>query len=91
MPFLIGIHAPNLFNLRSASMEETVMVDLDRGAILAPSGSPPSARCTLPWADQLEDAFALLRQTLRSPIEYESTPLITQLMQAGTCSSPCCQ
>lgn len=93
MPFLIGIHSPNLFNLRSTAMEETVVVDLDRGTILSggSNGAPTSptaggsaARCGLPWADQLEEAFALLRQTLRSPIEYESTPLITQLMQASS-------
>ncbi|KAK9915164.1 hypothetical protein WJX75_005465 [Coccomyxa subellipsoidea] len=53
MPFLMGIHAPNLFmsTLRSSAMEE------------------------------LEAALALLHQTLRSPIEYESTPVIAALMQ----------
>ncbi len=36
----------------------------------------------LPWAAQLESALALLRETLRSPVEYESTPVIAALMQA---------
>ncbi len=38
---------------------------------------------TLPWAAQLESALALLRETLRSPVEYESTPVIAALMQAS--------
>ena len=82
MPFLMGLHAPDLFmpTLRSGSLEEVVIVDLDRGAILTGSGQP-LAQCALPWADQLRDAFDLLKQTLRSPLEHESTPHIIGLMQ----------
>ena len=82
MPFLMGLHAPDLFmpTLRSGSLEEVVMVDLDRGAIHTGPGQP-LAQCALPWADQLRDAFDLLKQTLRSPLEHESTPHIIGLMQ----------
>ena len=82
MPFLMGLHAPDLFmpTLRSGSLEEVVIVDLDRGAILTGSGQPLPG-CALPWADQLRDAFDLLKQTLRSPLEHESTPHIIALMQ----------
>ena len=35
MPFLVGLHSPNLFAaaLRSSSLEEVVVVDLDRGTV----------------------------------------------------------
>ena len=92
MPFLMGIHAPNLFmsTLRSSAMEEVVVVDLDRGTTTASSlhsnqrGGNVGSRgeSALPWGRQLEAALALLHLTLRSPIEYESTPVIAALMQA---------
>ena len=83
MPFLMGLHAPNLFmpTLRSGALEEVVIVDLDRGAMYNGPGQP-LPKCALPWADQLRDAFDLLKQTLRSPLEHESTPFIISLMQA---------
>ncbi|BDA43641.1 probable DENN domain-containing protein 1C at N-terminal half [Coccomyxa sp. Obi] len=93
MPFLMGVHAPNLFKstLRSAAMEEIVVVDLDRGTTTAAAGGASShgigaagqrvGGSALPWAAQLESALALLRETLRSPVEYESTPVIAALMQ----------
>ena len=92
MPFLMGVHAPNLFmsTLRSSAMEEVVVVDLDGGTTTASSLHAPrrggdvggGAGSALPWGRQLEAALALLKQTLRSPIEYESTPVIAALMQA---------
>ena len=86
MPFLMGLHAPDLFmsTLRSGSLEEVVMVDLDRGCMYNGSGQG-LPKCALPWADQLRDAFDLLKQTLRSPVEHESTPYIISLMQVLTC------
>ena len=44
MPFLMGVHAPNLFKstLRSAAMEEVVVVDLDRGTTTAAAGGAAS-------------------------------------------------
>ncbi len=44
MPFLMGVHAPNLFKstLRSAAMEEIVVVDLDRGTTTAAAGGTSS-------------------------------------------------
>ena len=35
MPFVVGLHSPNLFTaaLRSSSLEEVVVVDLDRGTV----------------------------------------------------------
>ena len=85
MPFLMGLHAPNLFmpTLRSGSLEEVVIVDLDRGCMYNGPGQP-LPKCALPWADQLRDAFDLLKQTLRSPVEHESTPYIISLMQVVT-------
>lgn len=82
MPFLMGLHAPNLFmpTLRSGSLEEVVIVDLDRGCLYNGPGQP-LPKCALPWADQLRDALDLLKQTLRSPVEHESTPHIISLMQ----------
>lgn len=110
MPFLMGLHAPNLFmsTLRSSCMEETVVVDLDRGTVTSGVAAAGAGRLSsgaavgpgagsgqrgasgssrlgsqLPWAQQLEAALELLHQTLRSPIEYESTPVIAQLMQVS--------
>lgn len=87
MPFLMGLHAPDLFmpTLRSGSLEEVVMVDLDRGCMYNSPGQP-LPKCALPWTDQLRDAFDLLKQTLRSPVEHESTPYIISLMQVLICS-----
>jgi hypothetical protein len=50
------------------------------GEARAGAGSPGSSG--LPWGDALQEALAQLYRTLRSPTEHESTPLITQLMQA---------
>ena len=88
MPFLMGLHAPDLFmsTLRSGSLEEVVIVDLDRGCMYNGPGQP-LPKCALPWADQLRDAFDLLKQTLRSPVEHESTPYIISLMQVTIRSS----
>jgi len=82
MPFLMGLHAPNLFmpTMRSGALEEVVIVDLDRGCMYNGPGQP-LPKCALPWAEQLRDAFDLLKQTLRSPVEHESTPHIINLMQ----------
>ncbi len=93
MPFLMGVHSPNLFmsTLRSSAMEEVVVVDLDRGTTTCSSLHSPRRNgdnsgsgggSGLPWGRQLEAALALLHQTLRSPVEYESTPVIAALMQA---------
>lgn len=45
MPFLVGLHAPNLFAsaLRSSSLEEVVVVDLDRGTVRV---SHPYSTCS---------------------------------------------
>lgn len=42
MPFLVGLHAPNLFAsaLRSSALEEVVLVDLDRGTVRVCSRAP---------------------------------------------------
>ncbi|EIE19512.1 hypothetical protein COCSUDRAFT_83563 [Coccomyxa subellipsoidea C-169] len=80
MPFLMGVHSPNLFmsTLRSSAMEEVVVVDLDRGTTTCSSLHSPRRNgdssgsgggSGLPWGRQLEAALALLHQTLRSP-EY---------------------
>lgn len=43
MPFLVGLHSPNLFAaaLRSSSLEEVVVVDLDRGTVRVSLAMPP--------------------------------------------------
>ena len=48
-----------------------------------------AAGSTLPWAGALQEALGQLYRTLRSPIEYESTPVITQLMQVLRALQPC--
>ena len=53
-------------------------------------GSPSSRQAessSLPWADELQEALGSLYRILRSPLEYDSTPFITQLMQVPSCCS----
>ena len=46
----------------------------------SPGGRQPESS-SLPWAEELQDAVGSLYRVLRSPLEYDSTPIITQLMQ----------
>ena len=84
MPFLIGMPASIVTALQAMrALEEVVLVDLDLGAVYVPPALQHGAPgiCSLPWADRLENAFAMVRASMRSPSEFESTPLIAHIMQ----------
>ncbi|KAK9829376.1 hypothetical protein WJX72_005465 [[Myrmecia] bisecta] len=81
MPFLVGLPAHMLPLLKQLPMDEVVLVDLDLGSCEPQAGSARDDALRLPWAAHLREALQVVYNTLRSPTEYESTPIIGHLMQ----------
>eukprot|EP00884_Botryococcus_braunii_P014564 jgi/Botrbrau1/23108/Bobra.0243s0042.1 len=82
MPFLIGLPGSHaVAGLSRIPLEEVVVVDLDLGTVRQGLNGPPVPPLHLPWADRLASALQMLYGMMRSPTEYESTPLAAELMQ----------
>ncbi|DBA87177.1 TPA: hypothetical protein ACH3X2_005181 [Trebouxia sp. C0005] len=81
MPFLIGLQASLLPSLKHLPMDEVTLIDLDLGTCQPPPGSPTDDACLLPWAIRLQAALQVVYDGLRSPTEFESTPVIAHVLQ----------
>jgi hypothetical protein len=94
MPYLAGVQADCLPLLRGLPLEEVVVIDLDTLGSVSPAlGSPGDDARLLPHARELEDVFEVVREHMRSPTEFDSTPKCTELVQvraARTRPPLCC-
>ncbi len=83
MPYLVGLPADLLTTIRHSNvpMSEVTLFDLDLHTVDPPPGSPGDDGRLLPYGRQLSAALQAVFKTLRSPTEYESSPVIT-----GRCS-----
>eukprot|EP00887_Chlorella_sp_A99_P000741 scaffold5.g741.t1 len=83
MPYLVGIQAECLPMLRDMALEEVVMLDLDTlGHCHPPLGSAADDAWALPYADELTDAFDFVRDHIRNPSEFHTTPKATEMVQS---------
>lgn len=57
-------------------MDEVTLVDLDLGKCDPAPGSPRDDARLLPWRDSLEAALTAAHKNIRSPTEYETSPMI---------------
>lgn len=78
MPFMVGLPAQLLPQLKAmgVAMNEVTVVDLDLGKCDPAPGSERDDAIHLPWRQQLETALQVAYSNLKSPTEYESSPLI---------------
>jgi hypothetical protein len=83
MPFLVGLTSEMLPLIRHIPMSEVTMVDLDLQKVSPPPGSQSDDGRALPYGRQLGAALEAVFKTVRSPTEYESSPLITGARTAG--------
>ncbi|GLC43834.1 hypothetical protein PLESTB_000913400 [Pleodorina starrii] len=81
MPFLVGLTSEMLPLIRHIPMSEVTMVDLDLQKVSPAPGSYADDGRALPYGRQLGAALEAVFKTVRSPTEYESSPLITGVMQ----------
>ncbi|GIL47652.1 hypothetical protein Vafri_4419 [Volvox africanus] len=81
MPFLVGLTQEMLPLIRHIPMSEVTTVDLDLQKVSSPPGSQSDDGRSLPYGRQLGAALEAVFKTVRSPTEYESSPLITGVMQ----------
>lgn len=79
MPYLVGLPADLLTAIRHSNlpMSEVTLFDLDLHTVDPPPGSPGDDGRLLPYGRQLSAALQAVFKTLRSPTEYESSPVIT--------------
>jgi hypothetical protein len=65
-------------------LEEVVMIDLDcLGSCTPELGSPGDDYFLLPHARELEDVFEVVREHIKSPTEFDSSPKCTELLQVS--------
>ena len=76
MPFLVGLPAQLLPVLKDIPMCEVTLIDLDLARCDPAPGSARDDANNLPYKRTLEAALQAAYSTLRSPTEYESSPLI---------------
>ena len=76
MPFMVGLPAALLPVLRNIPMDEVTLIDLDLGKCDPAPGSARDDAQYLPWRGHLEAALTAAYANLKSPTEYESSPLI---------------
>eukprot|EP00891_Asterochloris_glomerata_P004797 jgi/Astpho2/4797/Aster-00342 len=81
MPFLIGLPSELMPMLKHMPMNEVVLVNLEQGTVDPPGGAAADDARRLPWSDRLRSALEMVHSSLRSPTEFESTPVIGHLMQ----------
>lgn len=79
MPFLVGLHAPNLFAaaLRSSSLEEVVVVDLDRGTVRVAFRNPRSCnemKFILKSTGSVCNGVAVQNWVVRAICLYQASP-----------------
>ncbi|GFR44889.1 hypothetical protein Agub_g6233 [Astrephomene gubernaculifera] len=81
MPFLVGLTSEMLPFIRHIPMSEVTTVDLDLREVSPPPGASYDDGRALPYGRQLARALEAVFKTVRSPTEYESSPVITGVMQ----------
>ncbi|KXZ56010.1 hypothetical protein GPECTOR_2g1562 [Gonium pectorale] len=81
MPFLVGLTSEMLPIIRHIPMSEVTMVDLDLQKVIPPPGTQQDDGRALPYGRLLGAALDAVFKTVRSPTEYESSPVITGVMQ----------
>ncbi|KAL6757957.1 AEX-3 domain-containing protein [Haematococcus lacustris] len=81
MPFLIGMPAQMLPLINGIPIDEVTLIDLDMGKCNPAPGSSRDDASMLPYRDQLEAALQAVHKNIRSPTEYETSPMIAGIMQ----------
>lgn len=76
MPYLVGLPAQMLPMLKGIPMDEVTLVDLDLGKCDPAPGCERDDARMLPWRDELEAALSAVHKNIRSPTEYETSPMI---------------
>lgn len=77
MPFLVGLTSEMLPHIRHIPMSEVTMVDLDLQKVQPPPGSQTDDGRALPYGRQLGAALDAVFKAVRSPTEFQSSPVIT--------------
>jgi hypothetical protein len=65
-------------------MDEVTLIDLDLGKCDPAPGTARDDARLLPWREQLEAALTAVHRVIRSPTEYETSPVIAGIMQVGS-------